>query len=83
MRIELLYFASLADKLGCDRESLDWQGGTVADLKALLSTRGADTWAPLINANSTRCAINQQLAQDDSEIPSGAEVAFFPPVTGG
>jgi len=30
-----------------------------------------------------RCALNQQMSKEDALIPDGAEVAFFPPVTGG
>jgi sulfur-carrier protein len=30
-----------------------------------------------------RCALNQVMADETTPVPDGAEVAFFPPVTGG
>lgn len=34
-------------------------------------------------ATALRCALNQVMADESAEVPEGAEVAFFPPVTGG
>lgn len=91
--IEVKYFASLAETLNCRDEQIsssdiqiaDMQTGniaTVAELKHYLSQRGS-AWAEAINNRSTRCAVNQVLANDDTPVPERAEVAFFPPVTGG
>jgi molybdopterin synthase sulfur carrier subunit len=30
-----------------------------------------------------RCALNQEMVKDTTPLEEGAEVAFFPPVTGG
>jgi molybdopterin synthase sulfur carrier subunit len=30
-----------------------------------------------------RCAVDQVMADDDTSLADGAELAFFPPVTGG
>lgn len=84
MKIQLLYFASLAEALGCAQEQIELStdDNQVAKLKDILSQRG-DGWMRLINDKSTRCAVNQTLANDETLIEDGAEVAFFPPVTGG
>ena len=37
----------------------------------------------LARGRALRCALNQQMADEATPVPPGAEVAFFPPVTGG
>ncbi len=81
--VHILYFAGLADKLGRTEESFELSSSnTVGELKAQLASRD-QIWKDLILAPSTRCALNQQLANDDSSVSQGDEIAFFPPVTGG
>lgn len=82
--IHVLYFASLGDALGCQKENFttDKSPLNVAELRLALSGRG-DAWQRLTEHETIRCAINQELALEDSIIPNNAEVAFFPPVTGG
>ncbi|WP_370981511.1 molybdopterin converting factor subunit 1 [Agaribacterium sp. ZY112] len=84
MNITILYFAKLAEKFGTGEEklSLDTDSLNVSELVALLSERG-DIWQELLNDKGTRCAVDQSIAQTEQSIYSGAEVAFFPPVTGG
>lgn len=79
-----MYFAGLAETLGIDNESLQLsdQDKTVGDLKNLLSTRG-EQWRHALADKSTRCALNQSVVDDTAPLSNGAEVAFFPPVTGG
>ena len=83
MRIQIRYFASLREALG-PSEGVDWSGPcTVGQLRQSLVDRGgrhADLLGP---QRAVRCAVNQVLAATDDLIPEGAEVAFFPPVTGG
>ncbi|MDR3387663.1 MAG: MoaD/ThiS family protein, partial [Rudaea sp.] len=55
----------------------------VAGLIALLAARGG-VWADELGGKRVfRVAINQDMVCLDAPIPSGAEVAIFPPVTGG
>ena len=83
INISILYFANLADTLGKSEEKLSLEdGSTVGDLKNLLGERG-DTWQNILKQSSTRCALNQSIAEDSNIIPDQAELAFFPPVTGG
>ncbi|WP_397533808.1 MoaD/ThiS family protein [Roseateles sp.] len=81
--ITVRYFASLREALGAS-ESLAWQPGmSVSGLRDQLLARGEPHASALSRARALRCALNQQIAKEDVLIPEGAEVAFFPPVTGG
>lgn len=84
MKIKILYFANLASELNCEDESLslDASVSTVSSLIDMLSTRG-ENWQRLLNQSSTRCAVNQSLANHSTVLNDGDELAFFPPVTGG
>lgn len=83
MSITVRYFASLREALG-PVETVAWtQDLTLGRLRDQLLARGEPHAAALARGKSLRCALNQRLAQEDALIPDGAEVAFFPPVTGG
>ncbi len=86
MKIHLLYFASLREALSIDRETLIIEGGkvlTTSDLRTYLQTRSA-LWAEQFAAGRPlRVAVNQQMVNGEASLHEGAEVAFFPPVTGG
>lgn len=80
---KLRYFASLREALGIDGETVASSAATAAELRRELMARGgayADALAP---GKAVRMAVNQVMAKDDQTLPEGAEVAFFPPVTGG
>ncbi len=81
--IDVLYFASLREKLGTDQEQMDGQFETVQALIVKLSERG-DDWAAELNDNAQlQIAVNQSIASRETSLKAGDEVAFFPPVTGG
>ena len=85
MRVTVLFFASLREILDCEREALDLpaQVMSIADLRVWLSGRGG-VWAEaLAPGRAVRAALDQAMAQSDTLLHEGAEVAFFPPVTGG
>lgn len=85
MSITILYFAALREALGTGRETVELPEG-VADagqLRLWLRERGG-AWAEALGeSRSVRIAIDQAMAQADTPLHAGAEVAFFPPVTGG
>lgn len=56
------------------------EGLTVKELKALLSNQYPGL---LLAMPSALVAINHEFAFDEDNIPDKAEVAFFPPVSGG
>lgn len=84
MNCRVLYFARLRERFDLAEESLQLEdAASVADLIAHLQARGG-VWAEELRAaKSFRVAVNQTLVQVDTPIPDNAEVAIFPPVTGG
>ncbi len=83
MTITVRYFASLREALG-SAETVAWQQDlTLGALRDQLLARGEPHATALARGRAVRCALNQKLSAEDAPIPDGAEVAFFPPVTGG
>ena len=83
MQIELRFFASIREALGLS--SLSWQteAVTVGALRDELIARGG-AWAEVLaRGRAVRAALDQAMVGDDAALRDGAEVAFFPPVTGG
>lgn len=83
--LHVLYFAILRERMGRAEERLALAPGiaTVGDLAAWLKARdaaGASAFAP---DAPVRAAVNQAIAQPDTILADGDEIAFFPPVTGG
>lgn len=85
MRVEVLYFAGLREAVGTARERVDLPEGvaTAAALRAHLRARGGAWAEALAETRSLRVAVDQAMAAGDAPLRDGAEVAFFPPVTGG
>lgn len=85
MKLELRFFASLRESLGLSSESITApvEVKTIADLRSHLAQRG-NPWAEVLASSRViRCALNQEMVSDATTLVEGAEVAFFPPVTGG
>jgi len=83
MSITVRYFASLRERLG-EQEAFDWRPGlTVGALRDELLARGEPHAGALHRGRAVRCALDRQLSGEDALVADGAEVAFFPPVTGG
>jgi molybdopterin synthase sulfur carrier subunit len=85
VKIKVLYFASVREKLGRDAEEIELPAGvaTIAGLRAHLQSRGGAWAEALADGRLLRTAVNQDMAQPAAAIQPGDEVAFFPPVTGG
>jgi len=85
MRVTLLYFASLRETLGVDRETVDLPDDvtTAGGVRAWLRGRGGAWAAALAEGRNVRAAIDQRMAGPTTSVADGAEIAFFPPVTGG
>jgi molybdopterin synthase sulfur carrier subunit len=85
MKVTVLYFARLREAVGVSREEIELPAEvrTVGALRAWLVARG-ETWAEAFGPQRrVRAAVAQDMAGDDTALAAGAEVAFFPPVTGG
>jgi molybdopterin synthase sulfur carrier subunit len=81
--VNVRYFASLREALGAS-EAFDFQPGlTLGGLRDALIARGGPHAAALARGKALRCALNQAMADESAPLVDGAEVAFFPPVTGG
>lgn len=83
MKVQLRYFAAIREALGTGGEPVDTQAQTLTALRAELVARGgayADVLAP---GRAVRVALNQSMSDESALLTEGAEVGFFPPVTGG
>mgnify|MGYP001164251405 CR=1 FL=1 len=84
MNVNVLYFARLREVFGIGSESLTLpDDATVDTLLEALRRRGtvwADNLAP---ERAFRVAVNQEVADGAAALSERAEVAIFPPVTGG
>lgn len=83
MQIEIRFFASIREALGLS--SLSWQteAATVGALRDELVARGG-VWAEaLARGRAVRASLDQVMVNDEATLRPGAELAFFPPVTGG
>jgi len=82
--INVLYFASLKDALGMSVEEIELADGIkdVGTLRDSLCQRG-EPWQSALSNQRLMTAVNQAIAQADTPVSDGDEVAFFPPVTGG
>jgi len=83
MKIQVRYFASLREALG-PRESVELPAGsTLGALRDRLIASSPRHAEALARGRALRGAVNQAMSDDATPVPEGAEVAFFPPVTGG
>jgi molybdopterin converting factor subunit 1 len=79
--VKVLFFATLRDRLGARSVDLDIpSGSTVGTLKSELTAR-----YPVLKEliGHALIAVNREYVFDPSVIPADAEVALFPPVSGG
>ncbi len=81
--IRVRYFASLREALGPQDHVELPPGSTLGQLRDQLIGRGGRHAEVLSRQRAVRCALQQVMADESAVVPEGAEVAFFPPVTGG
>jgi molybdopterin synthase sulfur carrier subunit len=82
MKIQVRYFASLRESLG-GSETVEASGATVGSLRDQLIAKGGAHATALARGRAVRSALDQALCEESAALHEGAEVAFFPPVTGG
>jgi MoaE-MoaD fusion protein len=79
MRVRVLYFGVLRERLQGGQESLEMAGGAiVADVLNVYRER-----VPEFAWDSIAVAVNQEYARADVVLKDGDEVALLPPVSGG
>jgi len=79
--VKVLFFANLREKTGVRETIIEFQNGaTIADIKALL----LEMYPSLkTSIDSIIVAMNHEFAFDENLVVNGAEIAIFPPVSGG
>jgi sulfur-carrier protein len=85
MQLTILYFARLREAVGRAREQVA-PPATVTNLGQLrswLASRGEPWAGAFARVQPVRIALDQVVGTDETPVRDGAEVAFFPPVTGG
>ena len=83
MKLTVRYFASIREALGA-AETIDAaEGSTVGAIRDALIARGGAHATALARGKALRSALNQVLCDEAAVVGEGAELAFFPPVTGG
>ena len=83
MKITVKYFASIREAMGQSSEPVTTSAMTLAALRDELIARGGGYAQALARGKTLRMALNQTMADEATALVDGAEVAFFPPVTGG
>ena len=83
MQITVKYFASIREAMGLGSETLTTRAVSLAALRDELIARGGPGADALARGRAVRVALNQTMSDEAAVLSDGAEVAFFPPVTGG
>ncbi len=79
--VKVLFFATLRDLAGTRSAQIDVPDGTtVRGLMDRVVQQYPNLKAPIETA---LVAVNREYAHEDAVVPDGADVAFFPPVSGG
>ena len=82
--INILYFARLREQLKTESEQLELTTDltNITSVADLLRNRGG-IWEEAFGGSTMMSAVNQEVANPNTLIKDGDELAFFPPVTGG
>jgi sulfur-carrier protein len=84
--VDVVYLARLREAFGTTGEALALPSlphVTVADVLALLRSRGGVWAAELAQGRAVRVAVNHTMVAQDAPVRAGDEFAVLPPVTGG
>jgi molybdopterin synthase sulfur carrier subunit len=83
MKLSIRYFASIREAIGLSQESVETSATTLGGVRDELIARGDAYAQALARGKAVRMALNQVMVDESAALSEGAEVAFFPPVTGG
>jgi molybdopterin synthase sulfur carrier subunit len=83
MKLDVLYFAWVRERIGLPKEKVETSATTVAELVEELKAREERYEAAFADLSALRVAIDQELTEFDAALDGAREVAFFPPMTGG
>jgi molybdenum cofactor cytidylyltransferase len=80
-RVQVKFFALARERAGCSEIDLELAGASrVSDLREEIARRLPEL-APLMK--TVMIALNEEYANDDAPVSSGARIAVIPPVSGG
>ena len=79
MNTEVRYFALFREQTSCASETVEWSGGTAAELFQLM----AQKHAALKTEAAALVAVNDEMTGWETPLKEGDVVLFFPPVAGG
>jgi len=81
LKVNLLYFSSIKDRLGKSREEVELPDGSkISDLYKLLEEKYPQIAESL---PSVMFAVNEEYADRNTQLKEGDTVALIPPVSGG
>ena len=83
MKVNVKYFAGIREAIGTASESIETSVATLGLLRDQLIAQGGAYEESLVRGKAVRMALNQVMCDEGVALTAGAEVAFFPPVTGG
>jgi len=83
MKVRVRYFASVREAIGRGTEERESTARTLGEFRDELVALGEPYAQALAPGRAVRMALDQVMAEEASPLREGAEVAFFPPVTGG
>jgi sulfur-carrier protein len=83
--VKLCYFAWVRERVGKAEEEIELPAGvaTVGELVAWLARRGEGYAYAFENPKVIRAAIDKSHVRAEARLAGAAEIAFFPPMTGG
>jgi molybdopterin synthase sulfur carrier subunit len=83
--LRLRYFAWVRERVGKTDEDIEVPPGvtTIGELMAWLASRGEEYAYAFANPKIIRAAIDRTHVKAETPIGKAAEIAFFPPMTGG
>ena len=79
MNITVRYFALFREQAGVESESIEWSGGTAAELFQEMAKQHTS----LQTQAAALVAINDEMSGWETPLVDDDEVLFFPPVAGG
>lgn len=80
--MRIFFYGHLAEAIGRAVELDVPADGTVAELRGMLAERFPHAAASL-RGGGVRACIADRVVPDESAVPAGATVEFFPPLSGG
>lgn len=83
--MKIRYFAWVRERVGRSEEDIALPDdiSTVADLVRWLKTQGEEYETAFAHETVVRAALDRVHVRPDAAIAGAAEIAFFPPMTGG